>query len=164
MSLSQSTFVPETQRNLIFVDNFGYQSSWPGTGIDGLSLLPNGFYQVHVVQAAKPDLILSFWIKHDDAVSFGTVILENNPVPVGTDLVLHYYYSESMEIHARVYNIAGELICQASGVGITGSLPVGFRSSSGKAVSAGVYIIDVRAFTVNGHIESDKVLKAAVVR
>jgi len=63
-----------------------------------------------------------------------------------------------------VHNIAGELVSQQSGVGVSGAIRLSLQSASGSPVSTGIYLVQVRAVTLSGGLEYEKILKVAVVR
>jgi hypothetical protein len=162
LSLASGTWVPETDGPLTVNGNQGAQGQWKGQGLDGQTQLPNGYYHLALAQSGAPLIDLAFWIKHT-AYTQGNIVPVYNPGSPAP-LSLGYDYPEAVRLEVRVYNLAGELVAEANTVGLSGVLGIQFRSSGGKAVAAGIYLVQVRGVTVGGGVEFLKVIKAAVTR
>jgi hypothetical protein len=163
LSLNHDTFVPEVDRQLIVSGGQGAQAIWNGAGLDNQTLLPNGYYHMHLTQSGLLAIDVPFVIEHGQYAG-GTILPEANPVPAGQALVLDYAYPEAVNLQARIYNIAGELVSQGAGAGTVGSLHLALKSAGGMDVSSGIYLVQVRGHTVNGGLEFQKMIKVAVVR
>jgi hypothetical protein len=163
LQLSKSTYVPETDGPLTVTADQGGQGLWYGLGLDNKTQLPNGYYRIRLLQSGQSPVEASFWIKHQE-YSGGSMVVLQSPVKSGAPVLLSYGYPEMVSLEFRTYNLAGELVSQASTVGVSGVMPISFKTSGGQDVAAGIYLIQVRGTTVQGGAEFLKLLKVAVIR
>ena len=162
-TLDHFVFTPEEQTWLHVTDDHATVSQFGGLGIDGLTALPNGPYHMRMIQPGKPDIDADFWIKHGASIA-GNVSIDQNPVALGQPLRLRFAFGGPVNLVARIYNLAGELVCQQTWAGTAGNLQIKMQSSSGLGVSAGVYLIDIRGATLSGGDEVSRQLKFVVLR
>jgi hypothetical protein len=162
VALSTTTFIPETQNLLSITANQGAMGSFNGKGLDNITLLPNGLYHVHLTQSGQPPIDVTFWIQHAQ-YSAGWVVAFNNPVPAGSPLILKYSFPQTVSLEARVYNIAGELVCLGDSLGNAGEIRMTMRTSGGRNASAGIYLIQIRGQVTSSGAAILKSIKVAVV-
>jgi hypothetical protein len=127
-TLASQTFVPERQRSLLVTDSQGNSSSFSGTGLDGGSQLPSGYYSMRLEQPGQGAIEKPFWIQHEQYGDGRALVLEGGAH--GTAQI-GYWYPEQVELQARVYNLAGELVSLGSAVGSSGVLSLDLRSAGG---------------------------------
>jgi hypothetical protein len=159
-TLSSETFVPEKQRVLTVLDSQGNASAYSGAGLDG-SGLPSGYYLMRLEQPGQGAIEKAFWIQHEDYGEGKLLVLG---ATAGGSARIGFWFGENVELQARVYNLAGELVSLGSAAGSSGVLSVDMQSSGGKNVSPGIYLVLLRGKMANGGVEFSRVLKMAVLK
>lgn len=162
LSLSSSTFVPETQGQLEIFGNQGATGYWKGVGNNG-DALPDGFYHVYLMPSGSSNGGTSFWLQHV-AYSDGSVSIGNNPVRGSDPLTVEFTFSQTVNLEFYVYDIAGELVAKRSVSGSNGTAAMVLRSVNGGDVGPGIYLLQVRGQVVSSGSQIRKTLKLAVVR
>ncbi len=160
LSLDLTRFVPELYRQLVGRDDRGGTVRWNGASDSGQPA-PNGYYRLQVQSGAGGVLEAEFYLEHQPW-SAGRVLV--GLLPRASEARIVWNYSESVSMKFSLYNLAGELVWQARGVGSQGDLRWGLRSASGEEVSNGIYLLHCVASSLDGALEDEKVIKLAVVR
>jgi hypothetical protein len=161
--LSQTLWTPEQQGPLLITDSQGMVSTWLGTGADGKTQLPNGYYIMELRQVGAAAIDVYFSIKHGD-YNGAVVVPESSKIIGDNPLILHFSFPENIEFEARIYNLAGELVAQGAGAGSSGILSVEMKSASGQGLASGIYLVQIRGRGLGSGSEILKLFKIAVLR
>jgi hypothetical protein len=160
ISLSTQHFVPEQDRWLTVTTNGGATAGFNGVG-NGGQALPNGYYHIQVRLSGGSVLDQPFYLEHQ-AWNGGTVAAM---LPLhGDHALIAWNYSEAVNIKVGLYDLAGELVWVDHGVGMAGQIRWDLRTSSGRPVSSGIYLVKVDASSLDGSVEDVRMLKMAVLR
>ncbi|HXB98200.1 MAG TPA: hypothetical protein VNZ54_09115, partial [bacterium] len=154
-------FSPEQDRYLYVVGDNSPAVFTKFNGVGPAGVLPNGYYQVQA-QLSNGSLVdLPFYLEHKNW-NGGTVQVASSIH--GSQAAVHWSYGEAVSVNVLFYDLAGELVWRDNGAGITGTLPWGLKSSSGRAVSDGIYLVKVDVSSLDGSVEDVHMLKLAVIR
>jgi hypothetical protein len=160
LTLDRSRFVPELDRVMHGTDNNGGIVSWNGAGSGGTAL-PNGYYRFQVQSPGGALVEAEVYLEHQpwDA---GNVLV--SLLPKDSQARIRWNYSEAVDLSFDLYNLAGELIWQARGTGISGEVDWALLSASGQPVADGIYVLRAQASSLDGAVDDLKIIKLAVVR
>jgi hypothetical protein len=154
-------FVPEQDRYLYIVGNGNRTTFSPFNGVGPAGVLPNGFYQVQATLSNGRVQTLSFYLEHK-SWNGGTVKVSSSIH--GSQAAVQWSYGEVVTVNVLFYDLAGELVWRDNAAGTSGTLPWGLKSSSGRAVSDGIYLVKVDVSSLDGSVEDVHMLKLAVIR
>ncbi len=154
-------FVPEQDRFLYVVGNGNPGTFIKFNGVGPAGVLPNGFYQIQAVLSNGGTQTLSFYLEHK---TWNGGIVQVASSIHGGQAAVHWSYGEVVSVKVLFYDLAGELVWRDNAAGISGTLPWGLKSSSGRAVSDGIYLVKVDVSSLDGSVEDVHMLKLAVIR
>lgn len=154
-------FVPEQDRYIYVVGDGNNAIYTKFNGVGPAGVLPNGYYQVQAQLSDGSVVDLSFYLEHK-TWNGGTVQVASSIH--GSQAAVHWTYGEVVSVNVLFYDLAGELVWRDNGAGATGTLPWGLKSSSGRAVSDGIYLVKVDVSSLDGSVEDVHMLKLAVIR
>ena len=130
-------------------------------GVGPAGVLPNGYYEIRATLSDGTVKDLFFYLEHK--TWNGGVVQVSSSVH-GGQAAVHWSYGEVVSVKVLFYDLAGELVWRDNAAGISGTLPWGLRSSSGRAVSDGIYLVKVDVSSLDGSVEDVHMLKLAVIR
>jgi hypothetical protein len=160
VSVALSHFVPEIDRTEPILAGSGPSIAFHGVDSGGAQLA-NGYYRVQLKTSTGATYFTAFYLQHQNW-SGGSVIAA---LPLrGQEAVLAWNYPETVKISFDIYNLAGELVWQARAQAQIGQMRWPLRSASSQPVSGGIYLVKVRAVTLDGAADELRLLKLAVVR